>query len=46
MIDEGGLFAGDKYYDEETESLRKVDKFKVRVSSYPEIQNLVGVLGS
>ena len=46
MIDEGGLFAGDKYYDEETESLRKVDRYEIRVSSYPEIQNLVGVLGS
>lgn len=46
MIDESGLFVGDKYYDEETETFRKVDKYTLRVSSYTEIQQLMETLGS
>lgn len=41
MIDEGGLFAGDKYYDEETESLRKVDKFPLHLGRYGDLQQLL-----
>jgi hypothetical protein len=32
---------GDKYYDEETETLRKVDQYTLRVSSYEDAQRLV-----
>jgi len=46
MEDDPSLFDGDKYYDEETESLRKIDKYRIRVSDYAAIKNLIETLAS
>ena len=46
MEDDPSLFDGDKYYDEETESLRKIDKYRIRVSDYAAIKNLMETLAS
>jgi len=40
------LFDGDKFYEGETESLRKIDKYRIRVSDYAAIKNLMETLAS
>jgi len=38
MIEEDGLFSGDKYYDEDTEQLRRIDSYTLRIRSYAELK--------
>jgi len=38
MIDEGGLFSGDRYYDEESEQLRRIDTYTLRIRNYSELK--------
>lgn len=44
MATEDGLFAGERFYDEETESLRRIDKYAISISSYEEVLKLVRIL--
>ena len=46
MEDDPSLFDGDKYYDEATESLKKVDKYRIHVADYAKIKNLIETLAS
>ena len=44
MLVEDGLFAGDRFYDEETESLRKLDRYPIRAQSYDKLMMLAEMI--
>jgi hypothetical protein len=45
MVEDPSLFDGDMYYDEETESLRKVDKYRIHIQEYGDIQKWMDLHG-